>query len=100
MINNFLDYKIEEVTIPRNVAFRDISRSKKRYRVYKGGAGSGKSMDIAIGYIKKLSDPKYKGSNLLCVRKVNASNRDSTYAEFEKSSRNDIGDEMDRYGTS
>jgi phage terminase large subunit len=88
--------EIKRIAVPRNIAFRDISHSKKRYRIYKGGAGSGKSMDIAIGYIKKLSDPLYKGSNLLCVRKVNASNRDSTYAELKKAARTIFGEDMER----
>lgn len=93
MINN---YRIENVVIPRNKVFRDISRSTARYRVYKGGAGSGKSTDIAIDKIKKLSDPRFKGCNLLCVRKVNASNRDSTFAELKKAARRIFGDMVDR----
>ena len=35
-----------------------------------GSAGSGKSVDIATDYILKLSDIKYKGANLLVVRKT------------------------------
>lgn len=93
MINN---YRIENVVVPRNKVFRDISRSTARYRIWKGGAGSGKSTDIAIGKIKKLSDPRFKGCNLLCVRKVNASNRDSTFAELKKAARRIFGDMVDR----
>ena len=93
MINN---YRIENVVVPRNKVFRDISRSTARYRIWKGGAGSGKSTDIAIGKIKKLSDPRFKGCNLLCVRKVNATNRDSTFAELKKAARRIFGDMVDR----
>ena len=93
MITN---YRIENVVIPRNKVFRDISRSTARYRVWKGGAGSGKSTDISIDKIKKLSDPRFKGCNLLCVRKVNASNRDSTFAELKKAARRIFGDMVDR----
>jgi phage terminase large subunit len=93
MINN---YRIENVVVPRNKVFRDISRSTARYRIWKGGAGSGKSTDIAIGKIKKLSDPRFKGCNLLCVRKVNASNRDSTFVELKKAARRIFGDIVDR----
>jgi phage terminase large subunit len=50
--------------------------------VLKGGAGSGKSYNLAQDYIVKLSDPKYKGANLLCVRKADVNNRSSTYAEL------------------
>ncbi len=93
MINN---YRIENVVVPRNKVFRDISRSTARYRIWKGGAGSGKSTEIAIGKIKKLSDPRFKGCNLLCVRKVNATNRDSTFAELKKAARRIFGDMVDR----
>ncbi|MFY2157866.1 PBSX family phage terminase large subunit [Cytobacillus firmus] len=54
----------------------------RRYRALRGSAGSGKSVNIAQDYVIKLSDPKYKGANLLCVRKVNETNRNSTYAEL------------------
>lgn len=96
MVTMITNYRIENVTIPRNKVFRDISRSTARYRIWKGGAGSGKSTDIAIDKIKKLSDPRFKGCNLLCVRKVNASNRDSTFAELKKAARRIFGDIVDR----
>lgn len=47
-----------------------------------GSAGSGKSVNVATDYILKLSDPKYKGANLLVVRETEASHKDSTYAEL------------------
>lgn len=47
-----------------------------------GSAGSGKSVDIAMDYILKLSDKKYKGANLLVVRQTEASHKDSTFAEL------------------
>lgn len=49
----------------------------------KGSAGSGKSANTARQLILKLSDPKYAGANLLCVRKYDESNRDSTFAELK-----------------
>lgn len=76
----------------RNKVFREIANSKKRYCVYKGGAGSGKSSEIAIKLIKKLSDPANIGCNLLCVRKVEATNRDSTLAELKKAIKGIFGD--------
>lgn len=66
-----------------NPAFRVVNESRHRYRVLKGSAGSGKSVNIAQDYIKKLSDPRYTGANLLVVRKVDESNRDSTFAELQ-----------------
>lgn len=97
LVEQAIDQRREllRVKIGRNRVFRDVNNSKRRYRIYKGGAGSGKSMDIAIGYILKLSDLTYKGSNLLCIRKVNASNRDSTFAELKKAAHNIFGDRVD-----
>lgn len=46
----------------------------------KGSAGSGKSVDTAQQYILRLM--KDKGRNLLCVRKSEVTNRDSTFAEL------------------
>lgn len=65
-----------------NPVFREFNRTKCRYRVAKGSAGSGKSVDIAMDYIIKLSDEKYKGANLLVVRGVETSHKDSTFAEL------------------
>ena len=47
-----------------NSVFKEFNRTKCRYRIAMGSAGSGKSVDIAMDYILKLSDPKYKGANL------------------------------------
>ena len=65
-----------------NKVFKEFNQTKCRYRVAKGSAGSGKSVDIAKDYIMKLSDMKYKGANLLVVRQTEASHKDSTYAEL------------------
>ena len=65
-----------------NPIFREVNKSRRRYRVLMGSAGSGKSTNIAQDYILKLSDPAYKGANLLVIRKVEVSHRDSTYAEL------------------
>lgn len=65
-----------------NKVFRDANKTRCRYRVLMGSAGSGKSVNVATDYILKLSDPKYKGANLLVVRETEASHKDSTYAEL------------------
>ena len=76
--------------IKLNKVFKEFNRTKKRYRVAKGSAGSGKSKDVAIDYILKLSDSKYKGANLLVVRQTEASHKDSTFAELVQAI-NDLG---------
>lgn len=65
-----------------NSVFKEFNQTKCRYRLAKGSAGSGKSVDIAMDYILKLSDLKYKGANLLVVRQTEASHKDSTFAEL------------------
>lgn len=55
-------------------------QSHKRYIVMKGSAGSGKSVDTAQNYILRLM--KDKGRNLVCIRKSDITNRDSTFAEL------------------
>jgi phage terminase large subunit len=66
-----------------NKIFEDFNKSKCRYRLAKGSAGSGKSTNAAQDFIKKLSNPLYKGANLLVLRKTDDTNRDSTFAEIE-----------------
>lgn len=69
------------IKVGANPCFREVDQSKKRYIIMKGSAGSGKSMDTAQHYILRLmNDP---GRNLLCVRKSDVTNRDSTFAELQ-----------------
>ena len=65
-----------------NKVFKDFNRTKCRYRLAKGSAGSGKSVNIATDFIIKLSDMKYKGANLLVVRQTETSHENSTFAEL------------------
>lgn len=69
-----------EKTIQFNPIFKPLHKSRHRYVVMKGSAGSGKSVDAAQSYILRLL--KDKGRNLLCVRKSEVTNRDSTFAEL------------------
>lgn len=85
------------VKIGFNAGFKSANRTKKRYRIMKGSAGSGKSVNVAQDYILKLGDPRYKGANLLCVRKVDVSNRYSTFAELKGAIRRIYGDKSDHY---
>lgn len=65
-----------------NPIFKGFNKCTKRYRLAKGSAGSGKSVNIAQDFILRLGDMRYKGANLLVVRKIEGSNRDSTFAEL------------------
>lgn len=53
----------------------------KRYRVLKGGKGSKKSATTALNYIYRLM--KYPDSNLLVVRQVFNTHRDSTFSQLK-----------------
>lgn len=55
-------------------------RDTKRYRVLKGGKGSKKSATTALNLIYRLM--KYPDSNLLVVRAVFNTHRDSTFAQL------------------
>ena len=58
---------------------------KSRYRALKGGKGSKKSATTALNFIKNLMH--YPGSNLLVVRAVANTHRDSTFAQLEWAQR-------------
>ena len=81
--------KLRKISL--NGCFKAVNECKLRYRILYGSAGSGKSMNIARDYILKLSDPKYKGANLLCVRKSENSNATSTFAELCKAVKDIFG---------
>lgn len=83
------------MTIKANRIFKDPDQSQKRYIVMKGSAGSGKSVDTAQHYILRLmSDP---GRNLLCVRKSDVTNRDSTFAELQGAIFRMFGEQYKKY---
>lgn len=78
-----------------NPCFKEVDRSRKRYIVMKGSAGSGKSVDTAQNYILRLMQDK--GRNLVCIRKSDITNRDSTYAELTGAIYRMFGDKTNRY---
>lgn len=80
-----------------NKIFKPVNEWKGRYRALKGSAGSGKSVNVAQDYIIKLSDPKYEGANLLVVRKVDETNRDSTFAELQSAVYRIYGEHADLF---
>lgn len=85
------------VAVQFNSGFREMNQTRKRYRAFKGSAGSGKSVNVAQDYIIKLSDPRYAGGNMLCVRKVNETNRNSTFAELQAAINRIYGDRAEEF---
>ena len=83
------------INVQMNPGFREVDRSKKRYIVMKGSAGSGKSVDTAQNYILRLMADK--GRNLVCIRKSDITNRDSTFAELTGAVYRMFGDKADKY---
>ena len=65
-----------------NKSFLPYLDNDKRYLIFYGGAGSGKSYFIGERYIYKML--KVKRFNLLVVRNTGKSNRDSTFALFKQ----------------
>ena len=83
------------INVQMNPGFREVNRSQLRYIVEKGSAGSGKSVDAATTLILRLlTNP---GRNLMCVRKSDITNRDSTYAELTGAIYRMFGDKADAY---
>lgn len=73
------------ISIPKrafNEGYLEVIESKARYLVLYGGAGSGKSYFIVQRYIKKVLEGRM--CNVLCIRNVGDTNRDSTFALFKQ----------------
>ncbi|MFR7818717.1 MAG: phage terminase large subunit [Clostridium sp.] len=83
------------INVKMNPCFKEVDRSTKRYIVMKGSAGSGKSVDTAQNYIIRLM--RDKGRNLVCIRKSDITNRDSTFAELTGAIYKMLGDKSERY---
>ncbi len=84
-----------ELNLTLNDCFTEVDESTKRYIVMNGSAGSGKSVDTAMYYILRLMQDK--GRNLVCIRKADITNRDSTYAELTGAIYRMFGEQADRY---
>ena len=83
------------ITVKANPIFREVDQSRKRYIIMKGSAGSGKSVDTAQNYILRLM--RDAGRNLVCIRKSDITNRDSTFAELTGAIYRMFGDKADQY---
>lgn len=90
--NMITDKGLRLRSVPLNGGFRRANETKRRYRVLMGSAGSGKSVNVALDFVAKLSDPAYRGANLLVVRKLESANRDSTFAELSAAIRRIFGE--------
>ena len=84
-----------DLNLDMNACFAEVDESDRRYIIMKGSAGSGKSVDTAMHYILRLMNDK--GRNLVCVRKADITNRDSTYAELTGAIYRMFGDKADAY---
>lgn len=83
------------IRVQANPGFREVNRSKKRYIVMKGSAGSGKSVDTAQNYVLRLMNDN--GRNLVAMRKSDITNRDSTFAELTGAIYRMFGDKAEQY---
>ena len=74
---------ISEIRLSKAVGggYSEYWNCKKRYRVLKGGKASKKSTTTALNFICRIM--KYENSNLLVVRKVMNTHRDSTFAQLK-----------------
>lgn len=73
----------EIVSFSASECFREANEFRGRYRLLMGGAGSGKSRNVATDALSKLLHPQNAGANLLVVRRTLRSHRNSTFAEFQ-----------------
>lgn len=88
---------MSETIVRFNRAFAEANRTRCRYRLLCGGAGSGKSMNTAQDFILKLSDTRYRGANLLVVRKTEAACRYSVFEELVGAVSRIFGPEASRF---
>ncbi len=84
-----------KITVQANPGFKEVNQSNKRYIIMKGSAGSGKSVDTAQNYILRLMADN--GRNLVCIRKSDITNRDSTFAELTGAIYRMFGDRAELY---
>ncbi len=83
------------IKCPSNPVFHEVNMSDKRYIVMKGSAGSGKSVDTAQHYIRRLMTDN--GRNLVAMRKSDVTNHDSTFAELTGAVYRMFGKDAEKY---
>lgn len=74
---------MSRINIPKLIGkgYGEFWRSRKRYRAVKGSRGSKKSKTTALYYMAHLT--KYELANLLVVRRVFNTHKDSTWTELK-----------------
>ncbi len=80
--------RINRISDKVGKGYDDFWNDKNRYRILKGGKGSKKSTTTALNFIYRIM--KYKNSNLLVVRAVMNTHRNSTFAQL-KWAQNKLG---------
>ena len=80
-----------------NPIFRAANESRARYRLFCGSAGSGKSFNAAQDLIIRLADPRFKGANLMIVRKTETSAKTSAFAELCGAARRVFGERWSEF---
>lgn len=88
---------MSERTVRFNRVFREANQTRARYRLLSGGAGSGKSFNVAQDFILKLSDIRFRGANLLVIRKTESACRYSVFEELLGAIRRIFGESADQY---
>ena len=73
-----LNLKVSQVV---GQGYDEYWNSKKRYRILKGGKASKKSATTALNFILRLME--LPDSNLLVVRQIMNTHRDSTFAQLQ-----------------
>ncbi len=68
--------------IPEPIA-SELKRKRARFWLFKGGRGSGKSLSIACELLRLSYTDGFKGGVILCLREVQKSIKDSTFAMLE-----------------
>jgi phage terminase large subunit len=83
LLQVMMNLKIKKIYLPELIGkgYKDYWNFKGRYRVCKGSRASKKSKTTALYYITKLM--KHPEANLLVVRKVFGTLRDSCYKELK-----------------
>lgn len=88
---------MSRVDVSFNPTFRAANESRARYRLFCGSAGSGKSFNAAQDFILRLADPRFRGANLMVVRKTETSARTSAFAELFGAVRRVFGERWSEF---
>lgn len=88
---------MSRIDVSFNPIFRTANESRSRYRLFCGSAGSGKSFNVAQDFVIRLADPRFRGANLMVVRKTETSAKTSAFAELCGAVRRVYGDRQSEF---